>query len=468
MTTQAAPIDVRIEERAHADYDLSSDGQYVDLGAVEGRLLVEYEVNRGELMELVERAEEPSVRDRVNMFLENWTHDPSDAETLQLNYGRLSLRGTGPLDEVDRDVSLRTELPAERVEETSPSDLKRELRQEIEYETTHEDLESDIRAHLEREGVPPSEYELGEPIHIQARADPVADEDESVFGTEFTIAIRNNRRFPTRTSRVTVEMPPEIGREVSLGDHTEGTYNPSDEEYEFTLSPLESGEEGQISFVVPPSAGRDLESVTGEAEINTDHTFSYLWPDAVFDAGGRKVYDMSDDTGSEMAEVRATCSVEASFHTPTAEITVGEGAKITRRLTVEGVTPPDAAREIESILGRRGLDATGPDLTEERDMHEGTEVTRFTGEFKDASVVVEDTRIAVNVAIQGERRTGEVEAEREEGEDLPAQRRNVSMAYGRVGVDVTGRGTDNEKVDDYVNDLRDDIQMTLESMATEV
>ncbi|GAB7093400.1 hypothetical protein JCM30237_05520 [Halolamina litorea] len=468
MTTQNAPIDVRIEERAQAEYDLSGDGEYVDLGSIEGRLLVEYEANRGELVEVIERAEEPTIRDRLNMVLENWSHGASSADELRLNYGRLVLRGTDPLDEVEPSMPLRSDVSVQRVEETSPSDLKRELRQEIEYETNHSALESDLRDHLEREGVPPSEYEIGVPIHIQARADPIADENEDVFGTEFTLTVRNNRRYPTRNSSISLSMPPEIGREAELGPNTTGTYDPADEVYEFVIDGLGPGENTAVSFVVPPSAGRDLEQVAGEAEIHTDHTFSYLWPYAVFDAGGEKVYDMDGAADAGMADVSSTCAIEAEFHTPTSAITVGEGAEVTKRLTVEGVTPPTAAGEIESILSRRGLDASGPNLEETREMHEDAEVTKFNGEFTDASVVVEDTRIAVRVAIKGERRTGEVEATREEGESLPAQRRNVSMAYGRVGVDIVGRGADNEKVESYVNDLRNDIQMTLDSMATEV
>lgn len=472
MTTQHAPIDVRIEERAQAEYDLSGEGQYVDLGSITGRLLVEYEANRGELMEVIKRAEDPSIRDllrdRLNMLLENWDHDPRDIDPLTLNYGRLVLTGTDPIDEIPQALPLETGLSVQKIEETSPSDLKRDLRQEVEYETNHSTLESDLQDHLEREGIPPSEYEIGVPIHIQARADPIADEDENVFGTEFTLTVRNNRRYPTRQSTVRISMPPEVGREAQLGPNTSGTYDPAEEEFAFDLEALDAGDSTSLSFVVPPSAGQDLEQVAGEAEIHTDHTFSYLWPSAVFDAGGEKVYGKNGEMNTGMADITSTCAIEASFHTPTAAITVGEGAEVTKRLTVEGVTPPTAASEIESILGRRGLDATGPNMEKTREMQEEAEVTKFKGEFTDASVVVEDARIAIRVSINGERRTGEVEATREEGERLPAQKRNVSMAYGRVGVNIIGRGADHEKVDSYVDDLRNDIQMTLDSMATEV
>jgi hypothetical protein len=101
-------------------------------------------------------------------------------------------------------------------------------------------------------------------------------------------------------------------------------------------------------------------------------------------------------------------------------------------------------------------------------MREGAHVTKFSGKFTGGSVIQGDTRIAVNIKIEGERRGGEAESEQEAGERLPSHKRNVSIDYGRVGIDIQGRGVDSNKVNRYVSDLSDDIQVTLEGLATEV
>ncbi|MFB6146211.1 MAG: hypothetical protein ABEJ08_00805 [Halobacteriaceae archaeon] len=473
MMTDRELVDVRVEERATADFDLSGRGPYVELGDVEGRLVVEYEINRGELMDRIERGREPTLSDRLNMFLEDWSLNPNNVERLELDYGRLLLRGTDPVEDVPDTIVLSETVDTEAVENQSPSDLKRDLRREMTYSTTFDALEADIRDHLEQEGIPPSEYELGAPVHIQARADPIAEDEGEVIGTEFTITVENNREFDLRQSELRLAMPPEIGREVELRAGTSGTYNPAEEMFEFTVPPVE-GTTGtdtsaaELTFLVPPSAGRDLEVVEGDAELDTRVTFSYLMPDALFDAGGRKTLDYTGSVDREMASIQTTATIEASFHTPTDEILVGEGADVEKRISVEGVTPPQAISEVEQVLGRRSIDATTPDLTESRNMREGEEVTEFQGEFRDGSVVVEGTRIAINVKITGQRRAGEVESERTAEETLPAERRSVTMEYGRTGLVIQGRGADWEKVDSYVSDLRDDLQMSLESIAEEV
>lgn len=466
-------VAVRVEERATADFDLSGRGDYVDLGEIEGRLVVEYEINRGALMDRIERGREPSLSDRLNMFLEEWTLNPNDVERLELDFGRLLLRGTDPVDDVPETVVLDETVDADEVENRSPSDIKRDLRREMTYSTTFDALEADIRDHLEREGIPPSEYELGAPVHIQARADPIAEDEGDVIGTEFTVTVENNRDFDLHPSELRLSMPPEIGREVELRGDTAGTYNPADEMFEFTVPEIE-GTTGtdvnaaELTFLVPPSAGRDLEVVEGEAELDTGVTFSHLMPHALFDAGGRKTFDYAGSVDRKMASIQTTATIEATFHTPTDEVLVGEGADVEKRISVEGVTPPQAISEVEQVLGRRSIDATTPDLSESRNMREGEEVTEFQGEFRNGSVVVQGTRIAISVKITGQRRTGEVEAERTAEEKLPAERRSVSMEYGRTGLVIQGRGADWEKVDSYVSDLRDDLQMSLESIAEEV
>jgi hypothetical protein len=119
------------------------------------------------------------------------------------------------------------------------------------------------------------------------------------------------------------------------------------------------------------------------------------------------------------------------------------------------------------VLRQRGIDASGGVSEKGSELREDAEVTQFSGTFSGGSVVVGDTRINIEVSVNGERRTGESSTERSSGETLPAKRRNVSFDYGRTGITVRGRGADAQKVDSYLSDLRDELRLELESVAKE-
>lgn len=465
-------VGVRIEEVANLSFDLSESGEYVDIGEISGRLLVEYEVNHGQIRDEVERARDPGVKDKLNAFFEDWSLSHVDPDTLDIDYGSLLMRGTEPIDAVPENLSLNATLDTDEFEQTSPEDLKRKLRQENEYTVEYDDLESDIKAYLEREGINTDQVSLGSPVHIQARAEPIADQKNSVFGTEFRLTVENQAPRELDPSTIRVSMPPQIGREVMLDDGTDGSYNPAKEEYVFEVPRIPAAhgqpEVHELSFLVPQEAGRDLERIEGSATLNTSQPFTNYLPEAVFDAGGNKIYDDQASTESNYATVDPTCSIEADFSTATSEIIVGDGASVTKKIRVDGVTPPQAYEEIESVLNRRGIDATKTELGSGDEIREGADVTSFNGKFENGSVVVGDTRIAVNISVNGERRTGETGTERSGGEELPAKQRNVTMDYGYTGVKIDAEGTDAQKVDSFASDLRDEIKLNVQSIAEEV
>lgn len=470
MMDDREAVGIRIEEVANLSFDLSESGEYVNIGQISGRLLVEYEVNHGEVREEIERARNPKTKDKTNAFFEDWSLAAVDPSTLKINYGSVLFRGTEPIDAIPGQFTLTANLTTDEFEQTPPEDLKRKLRQEKEYTVEYDDLESDVKAYLEREGINTDQMSLGSPVHIQARAEPIAEGD--VFGTEFRLTVENQAPRELEPSTLRVSMPPQIGREILLDDDTEGSYDPAEEEFVFDIPGIRpAGNQRkvhEITFLVPQEAGRDLEQVEGSATLNTSQPFTNYLPEAVFDAGGNKIYDDESPTESDYATVDQTCSIEADFSTPTSEILVGDVADVTKKIRVDGVTPPRAYTEIESILNQRGIDATGSGITESEEIREGANVTEFDARFEDGSVVVGDTRIAVNISVNGERRTGETGTERDSGEELPAKQRNVTMDYGHTGIQVIARGADPQKVDSFAGDLRDEIKLSLQSIAEEV
>ncbi|WP_340100843.1 hypothetical protein [Salinibaculum salinum] len=470
MMDNRKAVRIRIEEVANLSFDLSESSEYVNVGEISGRLLVEYEVNHGQVREEIERARNPTTKDKANAFFEDWSLAAVDPGTLEINYGSVLFRGTEPIDAVPEQFTLTATLDTDEFQRTAPEDLKRKLRQEKEYTVAYDDLESDIKAYLEREGINTDQVSLGSPIHIQARAEPIAEED--VFGTEFRLTVENQVIRELEPSTLRVSMPPQIGREILLDDQTTGSYDPAEEEFVFDIPRIPPAE-GQpkvheISFLVPQEAGQDLEQIEGSATLNTSQPFTNYLPEAVFDAGGNKIYDDQVPAESNYASVDPTCSIEADFSTPTSEILVGDVANVTKKIRVDGVTPPQAYTEIESVLNQRGIDAAGTGMSQSEEIREGANVTEFNGRFEDGSIVVGDTRIAVNISVNGERRTGETGTERASGEELPAKQRNVTMDYGHTGIQVIAKGADPQKVDSFASDLRDEIKLSLQSIAEEV
>lgn len=463
-------VGIRIEEVANLSFDLSESGEYVNIGKISGRLLIEYEVNHGQVREEIERARNPKTKDKANAFFEDWSLEAVDPSTLEINYGSVLFRGTEPIDAIPEQFTLTATLSTQEFEQTPPEDLKRELRQEKGYTVAYDHLESDIKAYLEREGINTDQMSLGSPVHIQARAEPIAEGD--VFGTEFRLTVENQAPRELESSTLRVSMPPQIGREIRLDDETTGSYDPAEEEFVFDVPRIPPAE-GQpmvheLTFLVPQEAGRDLERVEGSATLNTSQPFTNYLPEAVFDAGGNKIYDDKAPAESNYATVDPTCSIEADFSTPTSEILVGDVADVTKKIRVDGVTPPQAYTEIESVLNQRGIDATGSGVSEGEEIREGANVTEFSARFNEGSVIVGDTRITVDISVNGERRTGETGTERSSGEELPAKQRNVTMDYGHTGIQVIAKGADPQKVDSFASDLRDEIKLSLQSIAEEV
>ena len=470
MMDDRRAVGIRIEEVANLSFDLSESGEYVNIGQISGRLLFEYEVNHGQVREELERARNPTTKDKTSAFFEDWSLGAVDPSSLKINYGSVLFRGTEPIDAIPRQFRLTPTLSTQEFEQTPPEDLKRKLRQEKEYTVEYNDLESDIKSYLEREGINTDKVSLGSPVHIQARAEPIAEGD--VFGTEFRLTVENQAPRELEPSTLRVSMPPQIGRELLLDDDTSGSFDPAEGEFVFDIPGIRpAGNQPkveEISFLVPQEAGRDLEQVEGSATLNTSQPFTNYLPEAVFDAGGNKTYDDQTSAGANYATVDKTCSIEADFSTPTSEILVGDAATVRKKIRVDGVTPRQAYTEIESILNQRGIDAIDTGLSKGEEMREGAQVTSFNGSFENGSVIFGDTRITVEISINGERRTGEKGRETSSGEELPAKQRNVTIDYGHAGVQVIAKGADPQKVDSFAGDLRDEIKLSLQSIAEEV
>ena len=468
LATSRGLIEVWIEETMNLDFDLSGEGKYVDTGAIDGEIQVDFEVNRSELIDRLDRAEEPSINDQINMFLEDWSANVMDTDEVYLDYGRLLLRGAEPT-ELDAGVELGETFDPNELRTTSPDELKRKLRKERTYETTYDDLADDVSTYLEREGIA-ANPSFSSPIHVQASALPMED------GTDFTITVENNEPTSIRKSiTVEVEMPPEIGREVTLGhdgdhghldkwvgsDAVSGTYDPEKEAFVFHMTSLsvvgDPGSEREIRFNVPARAKGTLDRVSGTARFVRDKPFSNITPEAVFDAGGHRL-------DGDLGEVTATGRVTATFETPTEAITIGGTSVVQKRFQIEGLTPTDAFGEIENIVKDRGIDGAEFDEPEPtRDIREGK--TKFEGDIREGSVLVGETRVGIDIQVDGEVRSSDRQTSRENDENLPAERRSVTVEYGNTGVDVKGRGADQAVVDDYVTDLRDELRVSLQSMS---
>jgi len=476
LATRRGLLDIRMEETMRLDFDMGAGEEYVDTGTIDGRMLVDFELNRSALMDRLDRLESPSLSDKLNMFFEDWSLDGVDTTSVDLEYGQLLLRGAEPLG-LDSTVVLGGTFDTHTLQSTSPEALKRHLRTEQNYETTYDELAEDVAAYLDREGIA-ADPSFSAPVHIQAKADP------AVEGTNYTLTLKNNEQWPIHTIAVKVDMPPEVGREVAIGHWipadddasgsrsgyveenvhgVSGSYDPEENSYVFDVDGLapadQAGSEWEVRFHVPARAQRDLDSVTGMARFTRDQPFSNLMPVAVFDAGGHRLTDGNVD-------VNATGHVEATFSTPTADITVSSVQEVRKEFQVEGVLPRNAVTEIEEVLTNRGVEGTETrDPTENRDMRDGKEVTRFRGGIKNGSVLVGDTRIEINVDVEGDTRTADRETSRQVDENLPAERRSVATEYGRTGVTVRGKGTDQQVVDEYVSDLRDEIHVSLKSLS---
>jgi len=468
LATSRGLVEVWIEETMALDFDLSGQDQYVDTGAVEGQIQVDFELSRSELMDRLDRAESPSVMDKVNQFLENWSAEEMNTDVVQLDYGRVMLRGAEPT-ELSSELQLGSSFQMDELRSTSPEALQRKLRRERSYEMTYDDLANDVAAYLEREGIAGADIDFSAPVHIQATAMP------GEGGTDFTLTLENNEVSGIREVTIEVDMPPEVGRELEIGHSTDydhasswdsqravsGTYDPEKEAYVFdvnSLSPVgDEGSKREIRFHAPARAQETLDTVTGLATFTRNKPFSNINPDAVFDAGGHRLDE-------ELGKVNATGHVEATFGTPTEAITIGETAKVEKRFQIEGVTPQRAFEEIEATFMDRGIDGAVSNSPEEvRDIREGKK--KYQGNIRGGSVIVGDTRVSVDLKVEGEIRASDRQTSREDEENLPAERRSVTTEYGNTGVVINGRGADQQVVDDYVTDLRNELQVSLESIS---
>lgn len=465
LVTTKGMLDIRIEETASVEFDLSDEKeQYVDIGRISGRIVVDYQINRSGLIDRLDRISEPTVKDHINMFLEDWSLDNVVHGEVDLNYGKLLLEGTNPMD-LDDTYQLGDSFSQDRLRSLSPEDLRRELRTETSYETTYDEIEAEISRQLEREGIT-ERVDISTPVRLQARSNP------RVEGTDFTITVENTQPHRIIQATINIEMPAKIGREVNIG-HTsggtdtsmiEGSYDPERGRYTIDVQGIPKSTNGgvvEIPFYVSKTAPKSLDRLDGDAEFVRRTPFSDLNPVEVFDAGG---YPLGGET---VADVSSRGKITASFQTPVSEITIDQQGDITKKIQVDGVPPGETTiRKIEERIQERGVtDYEQGEITESRNMREGTELTRFQTAFTGGIVRYQGAEIRVTVKVDGERRTAQRESSRDADENLPAERKSVTTETGHTGVTITGDGIETDKVDEYVSELRDDLKMTLTSLS---
>jgi len=465
LVTAKGMLDLRIEETASVDFDLSDEEtEYVDVGQINGRIVVDYQINRSGLIDRLDRISDPIISDKINMFLEDWSLDSVVPGQVELNYGTLLLEGTNPMD-IDSTYDLGDSFSEDRLRSLSPEDLRRELRTETSYETSYDAIEAEISRQLEREGISES-IDISSPIRIQARSNP------RVEGTDFTISVENTQPHRIVHASINIEMPAKVGREVDVG-HTdgsadtamiEGSYDPERGVYTIDVRGIPKSTNGgtaDIPFHVSKTAPRSLERLDGTAEFVRETPFSDLTPVEVFDAGGHPLGNES------VADVSSRGKITASFQTPVSDITIDQQGDITKKIQIQGVPPGEQTiRKIEERIQERGVtDYQQDEITESRNMREGTEVTRFQTAFTGGIVRYQGAEIRVTIKVDGERRTAQRESSRDADENLPAERKSVTTETGHTGVTITGDGIETDKVDEYVMELRDDLKMTLSSLS---
>lgn len=440
MTGHDELVEVRLEETIDIDFDLSGDGAYADAGEVEGRMLVDFEVNRSELLKKIDRGEEIPMTDKINAFLEEWSEEKVNTDRVELEYGQLLFRGAEPVG-ISSAFELQQSFNPSQLRSNSPEEIKRELRIEESYKTTYDDIADDVQSYLKREGIN-TDISFNVPVHIQAKANP------AVEGADYTIELANNESVGIKRITVEVNMPPEIGREVVLGHSgdREGEwsseravdskgYDPEEKKYVFSVSSLSpTGREGasrEIRFHVPAKAQRTLREISGEAKFTRGQPFSNLVPVALFDAGGHRIASFNREDrqqSGEVGNITAKGHINATFETPVQDITVGTTAGVSKRFQVEGVVPFNSVTKIEDILTERGIkNYHTKELEQNRNMREGQEFEVYNGGFEEGHILVDGTRIRIDIGVKGQVRSSDRESIREADENLPAERRSRAL-----------------------------------------
>jgi hypothetical protein len=469
-------LDVNIEETIEAEYDLGSTGEYVNISDIKGRLVIEPEFNRGAMVEVAERIENPSLTNKIKLLLQTWTIDNNKgledikaSNDVELDYGTLLFRGAEALDLPDKyDVSV--EYSTDEIKDTSPDEMRNDMRVEGKYRTEYANIETEIEKYLDQNGVSVDQVDIGIPLHVRAKAESFADDDNGDSGVRYEITLNNKSRDTLYPSQVTLKMPPEIGRGTKIaesGDVDEGSYNPEKEAFEFNLDSISPNTEMVAALKVTQEAKGELSYVNGEVDFEKDNPFSDFKLQGFYDAGGIK--GKSDEGDTKSVEINTVGSFLTSFTAETSEIMVGGQRTVNKGLSVEGITPQQAMDNIEEILRQENIGADRKELQKAEELADDS--VKFKGGFSNGSVMKGETQIGIEVDVKGSRKVAQKQRgsdDMDSDETLPDIQRQTTTEYGRVGVTIKATGNNLDTVDQYVTRLRKDVQMDLESISEEI
>lgn len=452
-----------LEETVSADFDLGSGNKYVDVGDIEGQLLIEPHFNRGAMVEIAESTDNPPALFDIKKFINDW-NDAPDSNRLQIAYGKLLFRGAEPL-EMPSEIDVSIQESTAKIQNRSPDEIRNALRQEIEYSTTYEQIETQVEQYLDQNGISINQVDFGVPVHIRAKAESFADDGDD-SGVRYDFTLKNMSDEDVRVSKLAIDMPAEIGRGVKVVKESNlktGNFNPSKSAYELEVGTLPANGEKEVSFKITQKAKGELNNVEGKLIFEKNSLFSDISLQGFFDAGGRR-------GDRSMIKVNATGTFATTFTAKSSDIMIGGEREVTKKFSIDGVTPTTAMETIEETLGGRGLGADRKNL-DKGDQLSADSVEYGNGGFSDGTVMKGETKISIDVSVTGRRKTAQKQRgsdDMESDETLPDIQRQTTTEYGQTGVTIKAVGNELEKVDDYAIELRREIQMELEGLAEEI
>lgn len=456
-----------LEETVSADFNLGSNNEYVEVGDIDGRLLIEPHFNRGAMVEVAESTENPPALFDIKKFINDWNDIPN-SNVLQIFYGKFLFRGAEPLDMLS-EVSVSIEEPAAEIQSRSPDEIRNALRQEMEYSTTYEQIETGVEQYLDENGISIDQVDIGVPVHIRAKAESFADDGDGHSGVRYDFTLKNMRNMSdedVRISKLAIDMPAEIARGVKIVEQSDvqtGDFNPERNAYELEVGRLPANREKEVSFKITQKAKGELNDVKGELIFEKNSLFSDISLQGFFDAGGRR-------GDASMIKVDTTGTFTTTFSANSSDIMVGGRRKVSKKFQIEGVTPQMAMKTIEKILMTRDLGADRKNL-EKGDQLSDDSVQYRDGGFEDGTVMKGETEIKINVRVNGRQKLAQKQRgsdDMESDETLPDIQRQTTTEYGQTGVIIRAYGNELEKVDEYATELRREIQLELEGLAEEI
>jgi hypothetical protein len=454
-----------LEETVSADFNLGSNDEYVDVGDVDGRLLIEPHFNRGAMLEVAESTDNPPALFDIKKFINDWDDIPDD-NIFQILYGKFLFRGAEPLD-MPSEITISIEESAAKIQSRSPDEIRNALRQEIEYSTTYEQIETQVEQYLDKNGISVDQVDIGVPIHIRAKAESFADDADGHSGVRYDFTLKNMMSDEdVHVSKLAVDMPAEIARGVKIAKQSDvetGDFNPERNAYEWEVGRLPANKDKEVKFKITQKAKGELNNVEGELNFEKNKLFSDISLQGFFDAGGRR-------GDASMLKVDTTGTFVTTFSANSSDIMLGGKRDVNKKFEIKGITPTSAMETIGETLKGRGLGADRENLKKGEQLSDDS-IEYGDGGFKSGTVMRGETKIKIDVAVKGRQKLAQKQRgsdDMESDETLPDIQRQTTTEYGQTGVRITAYGNNLKKVDEYATELRREIQMELEGLAEEI